>query len=329
MKKILLGMFFAVLIISCADDKKNVEEKKADAKDTIKIGVSTFDYADQFPRLIVDAMESKAKEIGNIELTILDAKNDANLQITQVESMISTGIDGIILLQVDQSAFATASRSVKEANLPLVAVNRPPTLEDEKFMDVFTGMRGEEVGGIQAEKFIEDMKEAGRLDDLELEVAILWGSIGAAEQISRTESLIEALSKYPNVKIVREQTAQWNRGLAVNVVENWLQADHDNKTRAIFANNDEMAIGGILAAEQSDRLDIKFYGVDAIPDALKYVENGRLSLTVKQDAVAMGETGLLAMYDIIMEKPLENLVDGKYLWIPAIGVDKENLSQHK
>lgn len=328
MKKIMLMVLgiIMVMVFSCAGEK-DVSEKVEDAK--IRIGVSTFDYADQFPRSLVDAIEKKAEELGNIEVVIIDAKNDANLQITQVESMISTEVDGIIILQVDQSSFASASRVVKDFGIPLVAVNRPPALKDEEYMDIFTGMRGEEAGFIQAKKFIEDMTASGRINDPEIQVGIIWGSPGAAEQISRTDSLKKALSEYPNVKVIREQTAQWNRGLGVTVVENWIQADIDQEIRAIFANNDEMAIGGILAAEQLGREDIKFYGVDATPDALNYVGSGRMSLTVKQDPVAMGETALEAVYNLIAGKQVENVVDGRYIWIPAIGVDKENLSQHK
>jgi inositol transport system substrate-binding protein len=91
--------------------------------------------------------------------------------------------------------------------------------------------------------------------------------------------------------LLAAQTAEWDRAKAVTLMENWLQS-HGDKISAVFAQNDEMAMGALLAIERAGRKkDILVVGVDAIGDALQAVKDGRLDATVFQDGERPGEAG--------------------------------------
>ena len=95
------------------------------------------------------------------------------------------------------------------------------------------------------------------------------------------------LTKYPDAKIVVEQTANWDRAQALNLTENWLASGRP--IDAVIAQNDEMALGAYKAIETAGKQkDIAVIGIDAIPDALKAVADGKLVGTVFQDAKGQG-----------------------------------------
>ncbi|MDY6896279.1 MAG: substrate-binding domain-containing protein, partial [Thermotogota bacterium] len=98
----------------------------------------------------------------------------------------------------------------------------------------------------------------------------------------------EEISKYPGIEVVARQTANYNRAEGLTVMENLLQAYPD--VDAVFAHNDEMALGALEAIKAAGKLqDIIVVGFDATPDALASVENGELSATIAQQPYTMGE----------------------------------------
>jgi len=118
-------------------------------------------------------------------------------------------------------------------------------------------------------------------------VAILMGSMGTAPQIGRTQGTKDVIAKYPGMKVVREQTANFSRPDAVTVVENWLASGE--KIDAIVANNDEMAIGAVIVLEEKKMKDkVVVTGVDATSDAMKFIADKRLDMTVFQNGGAQG-----------------------------------------
>lgn len=132
-----------------------------------------------------------------------------------------------------------------------------------------------------------------------------------------------AVAKYPDMKIIADQTAEWDREKAMKLMGNKLQAKE--QLNCVVAQNDEMAIGASKAIEAAGMQDsIKVIGIDAIPDALKAVEEGKLIATVFQDAKGQGElsleVALKAAKGEVIEK--ENLVEFKL-------VTKENVAEFK
>jgi inositol transport system substrate-binding protein len=112
----------------------------------------------------------------------------------------------------------------------------------------------------------------------------LRGPIGAVAEIGRYEGYKQVLDKYPNVKVVFDQTGNWSREQGLSIMENWLQTG--TEINAVVAQNDEMILGALKAVEDAGKKpQIIMAGIDAIPDALRSVQAGRLDLTVFQDAI--------------------------------------------
>ena len=146
--------------------------------------------------------------------------------------------------------------------------------------------------------------------------------MGQSAQLKRDRGAREVLAKHPGLHLLAEQTAEWDRAKAVTLMENWLQTDGD-KISAVFAQNDEMAMGALLAIEQAKKKDqIIVVGVDAIADALQAVKSGRLDATVFQDAAGQGGLAVQLAAKLARKQPVE-----PETYIPFQLVTKENVER--
>jgi inositol transport system substrate-binding protein len=147
--------------------------------------------------------------------------------------------------------------------------------------------------------------------------------MGQAAQIKRDQGAREVLGKYPGLKLIADQTADWDRAKGMALMENWIQS-YGDKINAVFAQNDEMGLGAVLALEQAKRKDkVVVAGVDAIADALKSVKEGHLDATVFQDAQGQGGSAVEVALKILKKQPYE-----KQVFIPFKLVTKENVSEY-
>ena len=160
-----------------------------------------------------------------------------------------------------------------------------------------------------------DNKEAGRLDAEQLlkdldgkgKVAILEGIAGSSSAIEREEGFVDAL-KGSEVEVVTSLTANYSREEGATVTEDILQSNPE--LDAIYAHNDEMALGAVRAVAAAGRsAEIKIYGIDATDDALVAVENGEMAATVQQQPDLQIETALENAIKYLGGETLEPLVN--------------------
>jgi inositol transport system substrate-binding protein len=119
------------------------------------------------------------------------------------------------------------------------------------------------------------------------EIAILMGQLNQEAAQDRTRGVKQVIAeKYPNIKVVAEQTGNWMRNEGVNVTENWLTAYPNLK--AIASNNDEMAMGALVAISSTGRTGILVGGTDGNPDAVQAVKDGKMACSVFQNARGQG-----------------------------------------
>jgi len=151
---------------------------------------------------------------------------------------------------------------------------------------------------------------------------MMHGFMGQAAQLKRDQGAREVLARYPGLKLLAHQTAEWDRAKAVNLMENWIQS-HGAKIQAVFAQNDEMGMGAVIALEQAKLKDkVMVASVDAIADALQAVKAGRLDATVFQDARGQGGGAVEIAVKIVKRQPY-----AKELYIPFQLVTRENVAQ--
>jgi len=280
-------------------------------EDRIVIGVSLLNLSNEFIVDIRDAMEAKAAELG-VRLIITDAERSAEKQIQQVESFVAQRVDVIILNPCEVEASSPAVDKAMQAGIPIINVNSETRSEPTAFV----GSRDEESAEIAIDYIAKRLHGKGQ-------IMMISGYPGQAAEIKRTEGARAALAKYPNLKLIAEQTANWSREEGMALVENWLQAYGDS-IDAIFAQNDEMGLGALNALQAAGAKDrIVLVSVDAISDALKAVDQGQLDATVFQNARLQAETAVQTAVQIVNGQPYDRKVV-----IPFELVTQENVDRY-
>lgn len=258
---------------------------------------------------VKDAMEARAKE-KNVELIVNDAQRTAEKQVQQIETFISQKVDAIILNPCEVEASSPAIAKAKAAGIPIINVNS----ETSATPDGFVGSRDEQAGEIAMEQIAKLLSGKGN-------IVMIDGYMGQAAQIKRAIGAKNILAKYPDIKVLAEQTAEWDRAKAMSLMENWIQS-YGNKINAVFAHNDEMGMGALQALEQAKLKDkVIVVSIDAIADALQAVKDGRLDATVFQDAKGQGAGAVDMALQLVKKQP----VDNKEVFIPFQLVTKENV----
>ena len=155
-------------------------------------------------------------------------------------------------------------------------------------------------------------------------VVIMMGAPASQASVMRTEGAEKVFAQHPGIKVVGKQSANWQRSEAIDLMNNWLVAG--TPIDAVCANNDEMAIGAIMALQQAgkDPKKIVIGGVDATRDALAEMEKGNLAVTVFQDAKGQGKAVVESVQKLLKKEKFES----PYVYVPFELVTKENYKEY-
>ncbi len=283
-----------------------------------KIGVSMDKFDDNFLTVLRNGMADYAKTQPGVTMQIEDAKDDVSKQISQVQNFIANGMDAIIVNPVDTSATAAITKAAADAGVPLVYVNREPADVDK------LGPKAAFVASNEAESGTLEAKQICKLLGGKGNILVMEGVLSNQSAVQRTKDVHEVISApdCSGMKIVAEQTANYDRTQAQNLMTNWLSKGL--KFDAVVSNNDEMAIGAIQAMKSAgmDTKSAIVGGVDATQDALASMKAGDLKVTVFQDAAGQGKGAVDAALALAAGKPVE-----KKVYIPFQLVTPANMDQ--
>jgi inositol transport system substrate-binding protein len=283
-----------------------------------KIGVSMDKFDDNFLTVLRNAMAEYAKTVPGVTLQIEDAKDDVSKQLSQVQNFIANGVNAIIVNPVDTSATAAITKAAADAGVPLVYVNRQPIDVDK------LGPKAAFVASNEAESGTLEAKQICKLLGGKGNILVMEGVLSNQSAVQRTQDVHEVISTpdCSGIKVVAEQTANYDRTQAQNLMTNWLSKGM--KFDAVVSNNDEMAIGA-LQAMKSAGMDTKSAivgGIDATQDALASMKAGDLKVTVFQDAAGQGKGAVDAALALAGGKTVE-----KKVYIPFLLVTPANMDQ--
>lgn len=246
------------------------------SSDTLTIGLSISTLNNPFFVTLSENAEAKAKELG-VKTTIVDAQDNASKQASDIEDLIQQNVDLIIINPVDSVAVATAVESANALNIPVITVDR-----SSEGGQVVSHIASDNVaGGKLAGEYITELVGEGA------KVVELEGVAGSSAARDRGQGFNEAVTGI--LDVVAKQTANFNRSEGLTVMENILQSNPD--VTAVFAHNDEMALGAQEAISASGK-KIVVVGFDATDDAVAAVKAGSLAATVAQKP---NEIGKIAM----------------------------------
>ncbi|WP_285768051.1 ribose ABC transporter substrate-binding protein RbsB [Peribacillus sp. SI8-4] len=306
MKKIVsIIMILSLMVLAACSMDSGLKDDKKEKKDSVKgvkVGVSISTLNNPFFVSLKDGIEKEAKEKG-MKVTVVDAQDDTAKQISGIEDLILQKVDVLVVNPTDSAAISSAVQSANEAGIPVITIDRS---SDEGDIETFIASDNVAGGEMAAEYLVKELGEKAKVVELE-------GVSGASATRERGKGFHNLADK--QLDVVTSQTAEFDRTKGLNVMENILQGNKD--IQAVFAHNDEMALGAIEAIKAAGK-DIIVVGFDGNDDALKAVESGELQATIAQQPALIGEEAVNAA-----EKILKGDKVDKTISVPLKLVTKE------
>jgi ribose transport system substrate-binding protein len=242
-------------------------------------GLSISTQVNPFYKAMADGVKDEAQKMG-IEAYVLSADDKLEKQISDVEDLIQKKIN-VLLINATQAGAQAVIEKAGKANIKVITLQRQiPSAAVSSHI----GTDNVVIGQLGAEWL------AGRLGG-KGNVVVLEGIPGAASSEDRKKGAAEVFPKYSGIKVVAQQTAEYDRVKALHVMENILQAQP--KIDAVYCFNDEMAMGALSAVKAAKRADIMITGMDANKDAVESVKKGELTMTIALPPYDIGRLGVI------------------------------------
>lgn len=242
------------------------------------IGVSVADQKSLFYVAAVQGMQAAAAKAG-CELKVTSANNNSSQQVEQVNDLLNQDIGALIFISQDSTAAAAGVRAANQADVPVIAVDQRPESGSGE-LATYIATDSVKAAHQLCTWMFEQMGGSG-------EIAILHGVLGSTAEIQRTQGCQDALAENPNIKVVAEDTANWDETEAFSKTQNILTANPNLK--AVFGESDAMAIGAAKAAQQANRTGMTFVGIDGFPTMFDAISSGLTQATMAQQPYKMGE----------------------------------------
>ena len=239
-----------------------------------KIGMVLSTLNNPFFVSMKDGAEKKAKELG-YEVVVLDSQNDAAKERANVEDLVQQGIVALIINTTDSDAVANSIAVANDKKIKVITVDRKANGGEVACHVASDNIKG---GEMAAEFILEKLNGKGNLVELQ-------GIPGASATRDRGQGFHNIVDKKDGVKVVASQAADFDRQKGLNVTENIIQATP--QFDAIFAHNDEMALGAVKAVKAANK-NVIIVGFDGNDDAKAAVQSGELAATIAQKPDLMG-----------------------------------------
>ncbi|EQB2601579.1 galactofuranose ABC transporter, galactofuranose-binding protein YtfQ [Aeromonas salmonicida] len=214
-----------------------------------------------------------------ITLKIADAQQKQENQIKAIRSFIAQGVDAIFIAPVVQTGWEPVLQEAKEADIPVFLLDRNITVKDDSLF--MTGVAADSVheGAVAADWLVR------QLDGKACNVVELQGTVGASVALDRKKGFLDTVANVPTIKIIRTQSGDFTRSKGKEVMESFIKAENNGKNIcAVYAHNDDMAIGAIQAIKEAGLKpgkDIKIISIDGVPDIFKAMIAGEANASVE------------------------------------------------
>lgn len=289
--------------------------RHAGAQDTLKIAFSVPGLNFPFFVHMMDLAEQHAKEIGGIDFIKLDGQQNGSPSSTKqsndLEAMIAQKINGLVISPNDANALAPSIQAVVDAGITVVTVDRD--VIDVKTL-AHVGADNVKGGEAQGNYLVKILPDGGDIFELE-------GQPGATPAIDRHKGLHTILDAQDKIKVIFDQTAEFDRAKGLSVTESALEANSSPK--AIVCANDDMAFGAIEAASGKN-LNVPIIGFDALPEALQNIAAGTQAATVEQFPGKQAATAIDILVAFLRDKKSPDQHD---TFLTPIIIEKSNLAE--
>lgn len=241
----------------------------------IVVGFSQIGAESDWRKANSQSIKDEAEKRG-IQLQFSDGQQKQERQIQAVRSFITQGVDVIILAPVVETGWEPVLKEAKDAGIPVIVSDRRPDVPDDYYV-TFVGS-----------DFIEEGRRAARwlagATDGKAVIAELTGTVGSAPANDRKKGFEEVLRDHPDMKVVFSQTGDFTRANGKQVMEALLKSPEGKNITALYAHNDDMALGAIQAIEEAGLrpgVDILIVSIDGVKAAFEAMVAGKLNCTVE------------------------------------------------
>ena len=246
-------------------------------KDKVAVVISTLNN----PWFVIlgETARERAEQLG-YDATIFDSQNDTAKETAHFENVISGGYRAILFNPTDADASIANVRRAKNADVPVFCMDREINSTDAAVAQILSDNYSGCV--TLGQYFVKQLDEKGRYVEL-------LGLVGDNNTWNRSRGFHSVVDKYPEVKMVAQQTGEFDRTKAREVMETILQANPD--IDAVFCGNDAMAMGALKALQAAGKADqVKVFGFDGAADVVRAIADGEIQATVMQFPKLMAKT---------------------------------------
>ncbi|MGB9587376.1 MAG: substrate-binding domain-containing protein [Armatimonadota bacterium] len=308
---LLAALTVVLTFVGCSNRVRNTREG---AK--LEVGLVSPALVSTFHVTLVEGAKEEAKELGWLLRSVApDKESNFASQVSMIEDLIQSKVRAISICAIDDKAIVGAVRKANAAGIPIFIHNSLTEIPGGK-VTAYIGYDQREGGRKCGEKAVQLLTQ--KYGKPKGQVAIIQGLPGFHTR-ERSGGFKEALAKYPEIKIVADQAADWERDKAVTVAENMLQAN--GKIDLFFGCSDAMAQGAAAAARLAGK-KVFTIGLDGNPDAILDVSNGKLTATLAVYPREMGQTVIKTMKDVLDGKQVP-----KFVKTPTTIIDKSNCKE--
>lgn len=278
-------LMVVVLLAGCNSNESsgasNEGEDKADEEgktEKIVVGFSQIGAESGWRTAETTSIKETLGNDPQFKLKFSDAQQKQVNQIKALRSFIAQKVDLIALAPVVESGWEKVLTEAKDAEIPVILLDRRIKVEDESLYTSFIGSDFILEGENAAKELIKLMGKDAKVDIVELQ-----GTVGASSANDRMEGFANVISENPNYEIINSQTGEFTRSKGKEVMEAFLKSDGDN-IDVVYAHNDDMALGAIQAIEEyglKPGEDIKIVSVDGIQDIFEAVAAGKSNIIIE------------------------------------------------
>lgn len=216
-------------------------------------------------------------EARGINLKFADAQQKQENQIKALRSFIAQGVDAILIAPVVATGWDEVLEEAKDSDIPVILLDRTVDAPEDLYLTAVTSDLVHE-GKVAGEWL------AAEMDGADCRIVELQGTTGSSPAIDRKNGFEQGIAGHDNLEIVRSQTGDFTRSLGKTVMESFLKAEGGENICALYAHNDDMAVGAIQAIKEAGLKpgeDIKIVAIDAVPDAHLAIANGEMNATIE------------------------------------------------
>ena len=252
-----------------------IADVQAQAAKKLTVGFSQVGAESAWRTAETESIRNEAVKRG-VTLKFSDAQQKQENQIKALRAFIAQKVDAIILAPVVEAGWEPVLKEAKRAGIPVILVDRGVSVSDDSLYITLIASDFVAEGRMAAEWLGKKMGGKGNIVELQ-------GTPGAAPAIDRKKGFEEGLAAFPDLKIIKSQSGDFTRAKGKEAMEAFLKAEGGN-IQALYAHNDDMALGAIQAIEQAGLKpgqDILVVSIDAVKAAFEAMIAGKLNATVE------------------------------------------------